>query len=648
MPGVLSKGSRLLCGCIPSQDHPWSESCTEACKSLLGDALPQGFKLYLPLYLLPALVMGSGGPARRLQKVMRIIPQAIRSACFLAVFSSSFCAFGCLLRCFFSRPAWVNQTGFLPGFLAGVLSINIEATSKHSELAVFCLNNAIECAYRMCGSIKFPSHSRRRGGVAVTLASVLNHPVLRKYGHVLLFSLSLGIFKWCYFRAAAVDSHNSPGMCKAEYGEGGIRTRVGLSSSSSNSNSYALGRSLNQVMSALHGDTEWVDVRCSWHNRSATSCGRDQHMFGIYSGVRSTVSNTPGSVEALMGDMHEKQNEIEGHPGNNKEGQWMMGSAEEEAGHVKPGTVHFGLQKQFEILKSKLSKERRYYALWVEELIGEGKLMGVWRNHLVNLKRKCHPHALRVLRPFKGCYVQLVELVVLLRDEFRAAYNVWVAHNNWSPAPCCHIRNSVSCSSCLEHASRGFLSGASMGGAFSVSVCALSLVRSVLGGDALSASKSNNALGIVSQKRIVHVYKLVYGLLKKALVGFVANFNFRAPLFWGICGFLSRYSECLLRRLSSVVFFVRYYVLLRTTGSVLADNPSAIKDNANISNRKEIDVSMGRIKDVYENHFVNFFSGFIGGTSVYLNPNGELTMYMLGKSIEKCYTWYNGDEKPLL
>jgi len=138
---VLSK-SRHLESCAGF--HPWANSCVSSASQIWYAVFLAGFKLYAPLFLIPALIFKRKGIHFLITKTL---PEILRSSVFLGTYAGVFSGSICLLRRIFGGD--FKFTAALGGLLAGLTSILIERKNRRSELALYCLNQSLEVVWKM-------------------------------------------------------------------------------------------------------------------------------------------------------------------------------------------------------------------------------------------------------------------------------------------------------------------------------------------------------------------------------------------------------------------------------------------------------------------------------------------------------------------
>ncbi|KAN0040374.1 hypothetical protein ACTA71_012267 [Dictyostelium dimigraforme] len=122
--------------------HPWAKTCSSSASQIWIAVFLAGLKLYAPLFLVPALIF----------KRKRTLPEILRSSVFLGTYAGVFSGAICLIRRILGRD--LKSMAAISGFFAGLLSILIEKKSRRSELALYCLNQAIEVVWKMAAARK--------------------------------------------------------------------------------------------------------------------------------------------------------------------------------------------------------------------------------------------------------------------------------------------------------------------------------------------------------------------------------------------------------------------------------------------------------------------------------------------------------------
>ncbi|GFQ87803.1 transmembrane protein 135 [Trichonephila clavata] len=124
--------------------HTWNPSCCNAALSLSVSSFIEGMKIYTALYLISQIQRRKYSP-KAFSNTMKNI---IISSCFLAFNGFSFMLTFCVLRRIMGKFYYLNCS-FIPGFVAGLLSIFIETESRRSLLSLYTISTATEIIFRM-------------------------------------------------------------------------------------------------------------------------------------------------------------------------------------------------------------------------------------------------------------------------------------------------------------------------------------------------------------------------------------------------------------------------------------------------------------------------------------------------------------------
>ncbi|KAM9332078.1 transmembrane protein 135 [Pholidichthys leucotaenia] len=155
--------------------HTWDPSCVRAAGDITRGALEVSFKIYVPLYLIAAIL-------RRKKKdyyLKRLIPEIFWSTSFLTANGGLYIVFFCILRKLLGGfYSW--SAGFWSALPASYIAILLERKSRRGLLTIYMANQATETLFRM----------------AVTRGMV--KPI--KHGEVLLFCITASLFMF-FFRS---------------------------------------------------------------------------------------------------------------------------------------------------------------------------------------------------------------------------------------------------------------------------------------------------------------------------------------------------------------------------------------------------------------------------------------------------------------
>ncbi|XP_069002472.1 transmembrane protein 135 [Embiotoca jacksoni] len=155
--------------------HTWTPSCVQSAADVTRSALEASFKIYVPLYLVAAVL-------RRRKKdyyLKRLLPEILWSTSFLTANGGLFIVFFCILRKLFGGFfSW--SAGFGSALPASYIAILLERKSRRGLLTIYMANLATETLFRM----------------AVTRGIV--RPI--KHGEVLLFCITASLYMF-FFRS---------------------------------------------------------------------------------------------------------------------------------------------------------------------------------------------------------------------------------------------------------------------------------------------------------------------------------------------------------------------------------------------------------------------------------------------------------------
>ncbi|KAM3602164.1 uncharacterized protein V6R79_025527 [Siganus canaliculatus] len=155
--------------------HTWDPSCVQSALDVTRGALEVSFKIYLPLYLIAAVL-------RRRKKdyyLRRLIPEILWSTSFLTANGGLYIVFFCILRKLLGGfYSW--STGFWSALPASYIAILVERKSRRGLLTIYMANLASETLFRM----------------AVTRGLV--RPI--KHGEVLMFCITASLYMF-FFRS---------------------------------------------------------------------------------------------------------------------------------------------------------------------------------------------------------------------------------------------------------------------------------------------------------------------------------------------------------------------------------------------------------------------------------------------------------------
>ncbi|XP_044078722.1 transmembrane protein 135 [Siniperca chuatsi] len=124
--------------------HTWNPSCVQSALDITRGALEVSFKIYVPLYLIAAVL-------RRRKKdyyLKRLLPEILWSTSFLTANGSLYIVFFCILRKLLGGfYSW--SAGFGAALPASYIAILLERKSRRGLLTIYMTNLAIETLFRM-------------------------------------------------------------------------------------------------------------------------------------------------------------------------------------------------------------------------------------------------------------------------------------------------------------------------------------------------------------------------------------------------------------------------------------------------------------------------------------------------------------------
>ncbi|KAK9110694.1 hypothetical protein Sjap_018754 [Stephania japonica] len=155
------------------------ESCTSHVLSFLAEAYGRALLVYLPVYLIPALIVHRQGLLKRPYTILgKSFFGIARSSLFLSVYCSSAWMWTCLLFRIFKtcNIPMVAMGTFPPG-----LALAIEKKTRRIEISLYCFARAIESFF-----------------ACLSKADLLPKSTKLKRADVVVFSFSTAIIMHCY------------------------------------------------------------------------------------------------------------------------------------------------------------------------------------------------------------------------------------------------------------------------------------------------------------------------------------------------------------------------------------------------------------------------------------------------------------------
>ncbi|KAE8056903.1 hypothetical protein FH972_013635 [Carpinus fangiana] len=164
---------------VPCSIIHGNQSCSAHVLSFFLQAYKRALPVYLPVYLIPALIVHRQGLRKRPYTILgKGLFGTARSSLFLSVYCSSAWMWTCLLFRIFKR---CNIPMVAMGTFPTGLALAIEKKSRRIEISLYCLARAIESFF-----------------TCMTDAGYLRRSKNLKRADVVIFSLSTAIIMHCY------------------------------------------------------------------------------------------------------------------------------------------------------------------------------------------------------------------------------------------------------------------------------------------------------------------------------------------------------------------------------------------------------------------------------------------------------------------
>lgn len=164
---------------VPCSMVHGNQSCAGHCISFLLQAYGRALPVYLPVYLIPALIVHRQDLLERPYTILtKGLLGTARSSLFLSVYCTSAWMWTCLLFRIFKRCniPMVAMGAFPPG-----LALLIEKKSRRIEISLYCIARAIESFF-----------------TCMSFAGNLPQQKRLKRADVVVFSISTAIIMHCY------------------------------------------------------------------------------------------------------------------------------------------------------------------------------------------------------------------------------------------------------------------------------------------------------------------------------------------------------------------------------------------------------------------------------------------------------------------
>ncbi|KDP41378.1 hypothetical protein JCGZ_15785 [Jatropha curcas] len=164
---------------IPCSIIHGNQSCSSHVISFLLQAYARAVPVYLPVYLIPALIVHRQGLSKRPYSILgKSLLGIARSSLFLSVYCSSAWMWTCILFRIFRR---CNIPMVAMGTFPTGLALAIEKKSRRIEISLYCLARAIESFFTCMADVGYLPQSNSF-----------------KRADVVIFSISTAIIMHCY------------------------------------------------------------------------------------------------------------------------------------------------------------------------------------------------------------------------------------------------------------------------------------------------------------------------------------------------------------------------------------------------------------------------------------------------------------------
>lgn len=156
-----------------------NQTCIGHFISFLIQAYGRALPVYLPVYLIPALIVHRQGLVKGHYKILvKSLIGTARSSLFLSIYCTSAWGWTCLLFRIFER---CNIPMVAMGMFPTGLALAIEKKSRRMEISLYCLSRAIESFFTCAANAGFLPRASRV-----------------KHADVVVFSLATAIIMHCY------------------------------------------------------------------------------------------------------------------------------------------------------------------------------------------------------------------------------------------------------------------------------------------------------------------------------------------------------------------------------------------------------------------------------------------------------------------
>ncbi|XP_058096810.1 uncharacterized protein LOC131242280 isoform X1 [Magnolia sinica] len=184
------------------------QSCTRHVISFLIQAYGRALPVYLPVYLIPALIVHRQDLLKRPYTIFgKGLLGTARSSLFLSVYCSSAWMWTCLLFRIFKRCniPMVAMGTFPPG-----LALSIEKKSRRIEISLYCLARAIESFFTCMADAGYFPESKKLKRADVVVFSISTAIIMHCYAQEreVFRSKYLNVLDWVFGVPPICDKHD--------------------------------------------------------------------------------------------------------------------------------------------------------------------------------------------------------------------------------------------------------------------------------------------------------------------------------------------------------------------------------------------------------------------------------------------------------
>ncbi|XP_048131094.1 transmembrane protein 135 homolog isoform X1 [Rhodamnia argentea] len=183
---------------IPCSMVHGNQSCSAHAISFLIEAYKRALPVYLPVYLVPALIVHRKGLLKRPYTILgKGLFGTARSSLFLSVYCASAWMWTCILFRIFKR---CNVPMVAMGTFPTGLALAIEKKSRRIEISLYCLARAIESFFTCLADVGYLPKSRRLTRVDVVVFSISTAIIMHCYAQEreVFRSKYLNVLDWVF------------------------------------------------------------------------------------------------------------------------------------------------------------------------------------------------------------------------------------------------------------------------------------------------------------------------------------------------------------------------------------------------------------------------------------------------------------------